>query len=436
MGRIYDIAIVGAGAAGLFAASYLTHSLSGATHKPSVIIIEKMPRPGRKLNITGKGRCNLTNARMWDEFSVHIHPNQSFLKSSFYNLSSSQTVDYFEKLGLPLTVERGQRVFPKSMRAMDVTDSLVNSIKRGGIVEFLTNSPVERINYSEQERRFSVQYLSSADSKPDTICAKRILLTTGGLSYPSTGSTGDGYTFAKELGHTITPLYPSLTALIPANYSKIFNTSHKPLTIKNVALSLKVDGNIVQEEFGDVDFTSGGLEGSLGFRVSRKGVIALSNNSKVQVVIDFKPSISLEKLSTRISTLASSSKELKGGEIKRVLKQLLPNEIINPFLTFLSISKSQSINMLQLSTTELAGYLKNYTLNIVGNVGYERAVVTSGGVSLKEISSRTMESKLVAGLYFAGELLDIDADTGGYNLQCAFSSAALAIESILKTLSV
>lgn len=448
MQKVYDIAIIGGGAAGLMAASYATKLLSesaltamGYLKAPSIVLLEKMPRPGRKLNITGKGSCNITNAKMWDEFAPHIHPNQQFLKNAFYNFSSAEVMKFFDSLGLDLVKERGDRVYPKSKRAMDVTDTLVNSIKNGGKVEMFAGCSVagvvvQRSAEDAENKVFAIEYNSAQGNiqKKDTILAKKILITTGGLSYPTTGSTGDGYEIAKGFGHSIASCFPSLTALLPEGYMEYEGLSKigkglNGLLLKNISLALKIDGNIAQEEFGDAEFTTGGLEGPLGFRVSRKAVAALNSGQKVSVVIDFKPALSEEKLASRIASdreklsHLSADKRITDNELKRLLKGLLPMQIIAPFIHASGLS---------FTAKQLAKALKNWELQIVGYVGYERAVVTAGGVSLKEVSPKTMESKLQPGLFFAGEVLDIDADTGGYNLQCAFSSAVLAMTTMLK----
>ncbi|MBR4801557.1 MAG: aminoacetone oxidase family FAD-binding enzyme, partial [Bacteroidales bacterium] len=299
---VYDLAIVGGGAAGLMAAAWITEQYKNAESRPSVMLLEKMTRPGRKINITGKGRCNLTNARMWDEFSVHVHPNSQFLKNAFYGFSSSDVMDFFKGLGLDLVIERGQRVYPKSMRAMDVTDALVDCINDGGIVELRTDCPVLEINRKEDYEIIC----------PDlSVHCRKLLLTTGGLSYPATGSSGDGYGFAKSLGHSIVQPRPSLTALVPEGYAdgggmSTFGRWLCGLSLKNVAISLEVSGSVVQEEFGDVDFTDGGIEGPLGFRVSRKAVEAMDNGQKVAVILDMKPALSENQLAQRIKREASS----------------------------------------------------------------------------------------------------------------------------------
>ena len=421
MNRVYDLAIVGGGAAGLMAAAWISEKYKDSETHPSVVLLEKMPRCGRKINITGKGRCNLTNTRMWDEFSPHVHPNCQFFKNAFYNFSSHDTMDFFKSIGLELSVERGQRVYPKSMRAMDVTDSLVNCIRRCAVVETVTGFEVKEISRDEF---FCIK------SEQGTVLSKKLLLTTGGLSYPSTGSSGDGYAFAKALGHSIVHCRPSLTALIPSGYREKdgtllpFGKSLQGLQLKNVSLSLEVNSNVVQEEFGDVDFTDGGIEGSLGFRLSRRAVEALDNGQKVALLLDLKPALSEDQISQRIRRESSSG----NNTVKYLLSKLLPRQLAGPFLAMnrqlLSMHNAEAARL-------LPALLKSLRFEIVSYIGFERCVVTNGGVSLKEVSQKTMESKLVPGLFFAGEVLDLDGDTGGYNLQIAFSTATLAVRGIM-----
>lgn len=452
----YSVAIVGGGAAGLFSAAFAANKFcaqdaacpalnAGSLRHPRIILLEKENFCGRKINITGKGRCNITNTRMWDEFSPHLHPQSNFLKSAFYAMSTSETMDFFESIGLPLVVERGQRVYPKSMRAADVSAALINYISKSNI-DIATGCPVEKIEKKGD--------LFSIFTHNGTLEAENVIITTGGLSYPSTGSTGDGYKFASSFGHSIVNCFPSLTALVPNNYfqdlkiegngsaasDRILSKTGKFLNgmeLKNVSVRLMVNGNMVQEEFGDLNFTDGGIEGPIIFRVSRKGVESIINGQKVQLLVDLKPALSAEQINARIereikqlSTVVYGRFQAKGNinstnshTIKYLLNKMLPRQLIQPFM---EMNKD-------LSVKNLSEKLKNLRFEIISFIGYERCVVTAGGVSLKEISHKSMESKLVKGLYFAGEVIDLDGDTGGYNLQTAFSTGALAMQSCLSS---
>ena len=408
MGKVYDIVIIGGGAAGLYAAATLSSlNMEGASLK--VLLLEKMHRCGLKIGITGKGRCNLTNTKPWEEFSSHIHPKNIFLKNSFYGMSNLSTMEFFEKIGLPLVVERGDRVFPQSMKATDVPSVLEKHILRGG-VEIKKNAPVRQIK-SSPDNLFLVEY-----GEGEELASKKIIVATGGLSYKTTGSTGDGYEFARCFGHKITQCFPSLTALRPKDYREEF----QGISLNNVSLQLVVNGNVVQEEFGDLDFTNGGIEGPIGFKVSRKGVHSIINGQKVEVVLDMKPAVSHKQLKERISR---ELLQVKGNQLKGLLPKLLPQSIVP---VFVAAHKNLSIE-------NLPEKLKCWKFAVEGYVGYERCVVTAGGVHLQEVSQKSMESKLVKGLYFAGEVLDLDGDTGGYNLQIAFSTGALAAMSAAKS---
>jgi flavoprotein, HI0933 family len=406
---LFDIVIIGGGAAGLFAAATLSKFIG--EKNVNFVVLEKGEKCGRKIAITGKGRCNVTNTKKWEEFSTHVHPNNLFFKNAFFGMSNGATMNFFEEIGLPLVVERGDRVFPKSMVAKDVTKCLENFIvSKGGNIECNCNVKAVKV---------------SSDNIFEVICdggdnyfAKNVIIATGGLSYPRTGSTGDGYLFAKKFGHKVSNCFPSLTALIPNGYKK----DYYGISLKNVSVQLLINGDVVQEEFGDLDFTNGGIEGPIGFKVSRKAVYNLGNKQKVDLILDLKPAVSLEKLKERVKREIA---DLKTSSLDKILKQLLPYKLIP---LFLEANKNLCID-------NLAFTLKNWKFSIVSNVGYERAVVTAGGVSLKEISQKTLESKLVKGLYFVGEVLDLDGDTGGYNLQIAFSTGALAAVSIIKNLN-
>lgn len=486
-----NVAIVGGGAAGLFAALYgskviLKSNRVSAPPSPGsaeILIFEKMPRPGRKIGLTGKGRCNLTNTKPWEEFSRHIHPKADFFRSAFYNCSNAKVIELFQECGLPLVEERGNRVFPRSMRAIDVIDTLVAACKEGGI-PICTNTAIKEIqplpdaagdgvasrslpdaaggsasrslpdaagegaaSRSLHDAAAGCRFLLIGEDGRPVAAARSVIIATGGLSYPSTGSTGDGYTFAKRLGHTVTPLFPSLTALIPENYDQMWQCIGETLHLKNVQLSLKYEGNILASEFGDADFTNGGIEGPIGYKLSRRAVELLSTNpasqvlpaqqaaqakqasgvrvksSQLQLILDLKPAVSREELATRLSSIIRS-KGRAAANLQALLREVMPVLLIRPFLF--------AHPALPMDPVKIAKELKSWQFTITGYVGYNRAVVTAGGVSLSELSKKNFESKLHKGLFFAGEVIDMDCDTGGYNLQMAFSTGALAMRGALE----
>ena len=432
-----DIIIIGAGAAGLMAAAGAVETFAGKGVDGKVIVLEKMPRPGRKIMITGKGRCNFTNVKPWNEFSGHIHPKPNFLKPSFYNLTSEKMLDFLQEHGMEAVVERGDRAFPTSHLASDVVDALVRAAEGAG-AEVLCNKEVIGIagQAGNDERNFTIECKDGS-----VYSCRKLIICTGGLSYPKTGSTGDGYGWAKELGHSVRPLFPSLTAIVPKGYKhdstdaemKGHINRSTPLSeigealcgnqLKNVGLTLIVDGNEAQSEFGDLDFTDGGLEGPIGFKVSRKCVNSIINGSKVSVMLDMKPAVEIEDLTVRINTLWNevckdkrNANKLYKDRYRILLTKVLPMSLIAAFIKMNPNADHKT----------LAKTLKSWKMEIAGFVGYERCVITAGGVSLEELTAKTLESKMVPGLYFAGEVLDLDADTGGYNLQTAFSTGYLA----------
>ena len=417
---------------------------------PSVAILEKMPRPGRKIMITGKGRCNFSNIKDWNEFSLHIRTNSSFVKPSFFNLSSRAMQEFLESYGLKTVVERGDRAFPQSHHASDVVDTLVNAcLSRGVKIE----TECEIVSISRNGDGFA---LEAADGRK--YACRRLIIATGGLSYPSSGSSGDGYAWASALGHSIKQCLPSLTALVPKGYkdpSATVSSGMKghidrssPLSemgkalcgiqLKNVGLSLSIDGKEVDSVFGDVDFTDGGIEGPAGFQLSRKAVKAIFNGSKVSLRLDLQSGVPAEDIARRVNELWDEvrkdprSDRLREKEKCRILLgKLMPWDLIPGFvmcnpriMNTLSITRGGARTVLMPS--EVARALKDWVFDLSGYVGYERAVVTAGGVSTDEVIPKTMESRLVPGLYFCGEVLDIDSDTGGYNLQTAFSTGCLA----------
>lgn len=431
-----EIIVIGAGAAGLMAGAGAAGSLAENGKDGKVIILEKMPRAGRKIMITGKGRCNFTNVKPWNEFSSHIHPRPNFLKHPFYNLTSEGMIAFLEQHGMEAVVERGDRAFPASHLASDVVDALVRAAESSGARLHYGKEVARCIHRDEDGNRFMI---TCRDGSRYT--CRKLIICTGGLSYPKTGSTGDGYGWARDFGHKVKPLFPSLTAIVPRGYkedapagqlkghidrSVALTENGKMLCgnqLKNVGLSLYIDGNLTQEEFGDLDFTDGGIEGPIGFKVSRRCVNAIINGSKVYVSIDLKPAVETEDLTVRIGTLWNEiSKDRKNASrsykdrFRILLTKVLPMSLI-PAFTRLNPNADHKT---------LPKALKNWRFDIAGFVGYERCVITAGGICVEELSSKTMESKLVPGLYFAGEILDLDADTGGYNLQTAFSTGYLA----------
>ena len=437
----YDIIVAGAGAAGLIAAA-------GAAGKGfSVAVLEKMARPGRKIMITGKGRCNFTNLKAWNEFSQHIHPKPNFLKPSFYNLTSEKMIGFLAENGMECVVERGDRAFPASHLATDVVDALVRAAENAG-AEILCNKEIASVISSENNTVISSEVERSFTLKCSdgtTFSCQRLIICTGGLSYPKTGSTGDGYRWATSFGHSLKPLFPSLTAIVPVNYKTTDIKGHidrnTPLSetgsllcgnqLKNVGLNIVIDGNEAANEFGDLDFTDGGIEGPIGFKVSRRCVNAVINGSKVTAFIDLKPAVDIEDLHKRIINLwedickdkRNATRQYK-DRFKVLLSKVMPMSLIPAFTKANPNADHKT----------LAKLLKKWKFEIGGYVGYERCVITAGGVSCEEVAPKTLESKLIPGLYFAGEVLDLDADTGGYNLQTAFSTGYLAGISAAKSL--
>lgn len=410
----FDVVVIGGGPAGLLAAG------RAAMCDAKVLLIEKMEKPARKLRITGKGRCNITNTKPYNEFIDEIAVNSHFLKKAFNQFFSDDIIELLNSQGLDTIVERGQRVFPKSERAMDVANALVGWVKKMGVTIWV-NSPVRSIKLKN-----SAVYAVVVDDEEITTDA--VVLATGGKSYPATGSTGDGYRLASELGHTVTPLLPSLVGIeVKLPFSKASG-----LILKNVKTTLLVNEKPVAEEFGEVMFTDFGLEGASILRLSRVAVRQFSNGQKVKFCIDLKPALSTEKLKNRIVRDIDSNNSI---DLKGLLRGLLPQSIISYVGRIIGINLNQK--MLALEGNQIIGIievLKSLEFNMTGYRPWTEAIVTSGGISVSEVDSQTMQSKLIQGLFFAGELLDVDANTGGYNLQIAFSTGWLAGENAAKSI--
>ena len=475
-----DIIVIGGGAAGLMAAYGAASALVSAGSDASVTLLEKMPRPGRKIMITGKGRCNFTNVKDWNEFSPHIRTNPNFLKPAFFNLTPAKLVEWFEAAGMPAVIERGDRAYPASYHSTDVIDTLVRACHGVG-VKIESDAEVSSVTTGP----FNI---TTADGRNWT--CQCLIIATGGLSYPGTGSTGDGFRFASAAGHTITPLFPSLTALVPRGYKlttldnqalaesrlvkKNQTTTPNPLIIssttelprhidrstpltelgeklkgvqlKNIGVQLFIEGTQAGSEFGDIDFTDGGIEGPIGFQLSRKAVKALINGSRVKLSMDLKAGVPLPELTARVKELWMQidkdprSRGVREKEKCRILLgKLMPWELIpgfvaaNPGIMTLE-RKSRTETKLWVNLPTIAKCLKEWTFDIEGYVGYERAVVTAGGVSTDDVVAKTLESRKIKGMYFCGEVLDADCDTGGYNLHCAFATGLLAGQSAAKNL--
>ncbi len=451
-----DIIVIGGGAAGLMAA----YGAASSESRPSVTVLEKMARPGRKIMITGKGRCNFTNVKEWNEFSHHIRSKSNFVRPAFYNLNSAEVVGFMNHFGMETIIERGDRAFPASHRASDVVDALVRACTSSGV---RIETGVEVMNIVCNESSEGPVFMLSINGTKTYSC-NRLIIATGGLSYPTTGSTGDGYAWAEKFGHKIRQCFPSLTALVPKGYKdgkaetaieankglKGHIDRSTPLTeigqalcgnqLKNVGATLYIGNDEVQSEFGDLDFTDGGIEGPVGFELSRNCVKALINGGHARISIDLKHGISAEDLSARLKGLWNEvqkdprSKRLSIKEmLKILLGKLMPWELIPGFLKCNQVLYGKKGNE-HIDMQALCSSLKSWDFEIEGFVGYERSVVTAGGVDTDEVSPKSMESKLRKGLYFCGEVLDMDSDTGGYNLQTAFCTGFLAGRSAGKSL--
>ncbi len=405
-----DIAVIGAGAAGCLAA------IRGAEAGAGVALLEKNSRIGRKIMLTGKGRCNITNTRPWGEFSAHLHSKPAFLKPAFFAFSNEDTVKFFNSIGVETVLTRDRRIFPADMKSSTVVDALAARIDSLPI-DCRFGCDVAGIT-CEADGTYSVTYVQSGGKMAmRTIVARSVIVATGGLSYPSTGSTGAGYEFARDLGHSIRRTFPSLTAITPENYDRRL----EGITLLNVTASLFVGHDSVACEFGELQFTDGGIEGPVGFKLSRKAVWAKDNGDKVSVSVDLKPAVPLDEFRERVAAIAVQtgvSPANFGSKAPLLLRKLMPAPLVTPF-----------IDSNRLNLSNLAAAIKDWRFKIGGYVGYRRAVVTAGGVNLEEVFSRTMGSRLHPGLYFAGEVLDMDGDTGGYNLQIAFSTGVLAAVS-------
>jgi predicted Rossmann fold flavoprotein len=401
------VVVIGAGAAGLMAAG------KAAERGLNVTLIEKNDRVGKKILISGKGRCNITNASDIKEFIENIPGNGNFLYSAFYNFSNEDLIRFFSEYGLKTKVERGGRVFPQSDRSKDVVDALSKYINKYN-VKLLLKSPVHSI----QADKGKVRSVMLKDGR--IIDCDSIILATGGISYPGTGSTGDGYKMAKSLGHTILELKPSLVPLVTG---EPWIKELQGLSLRNISISVvNNDGKKIYSDFGELLFTHFGVSGPVILSCSRH--LLKYNYSGVRLIIDLKPALSERKLYERVHR---DFDKFSRKQYKNSLDELLPQKLIPVIIKLSGIPPDKFVN--QISREErknLVDLMKSLTLNITGSRPIEEAIITVGGVSTNEINPSTMESKLIKGLFFAGEIVDVDGYTGGYNLTIAFSTGHLA----------
>ena len=385
------------------------------------LLIEKMIRPGRKLRIAGKGRCNLTNVAPLVEFITHFGRNGRFLRQAFSGFFTAELVAFLEELGVPTVTERGGRVFPSSSKAQDVVDALVLWAEKCGVT-LLTRSPVERL-VVEQGRVVGVQVSGGRVYRGGTV-----IIATGGASYPATGSTGDGYRLAESVGHTIVPIRP---ALVPLETAGDLAPKLQGLSLRNVTVRMWVDSKRKAEAFGEMLFTHFGLSGPIILSLSRQVVDALRLDHRVILSLDLKPALDERKLEARLlRDLAASSKQ----KFRTLLKGLLPRKLIQVCADLTGIAPDKVAHQITADERKrLRMWLKDFRIEVIGYRPFAEAIITAGGVDTREVDPRTMASRLVDGLYFAGEVLDVDADTGGYNLQSAFSTGWLAGRSAARS---
>ncbi|MBR1850204.1 MAG: NAD(P)/FAD-dependent oxidoreductase [Bacteroidales bacterium] len=414
-----DAIIIGAGAAGMMAA------IVAAERGREVLLLEKMGQPGLKLRITGKGRCNLTNTAPLREFLGHVGSDSRFVRNSASRFFNRELMEFFESRGVPLVEERGGRVFPKSGKSLDIFLAMIGDLERRPNVEIRRNCVVRTLAIDQwPDGTRHVGGVRLADGT--RLAATRVLVATGGLSYPTTGSTGAGYMMAAEAGHSVVSQVPSLVAL----------TCSEPLppevvgfTLRNVELSVaNPDGKIVARHFGEMAFATDGLAGPIVLSTSREVSRLLNEGQKLTARVDLKPAVPADELDRRLQAdFDAQGKRL----FNDALRLWLPAELVPLALKRLHIEYYKRLHQVNAAERRrLLAFLKGVEFTLVGTHGYNEAIVTQGGVSLAEVNPKTMESRLVAGLYFAGEVLDLDADTGGYNLQLAFTTAHAAGQNL------
>ncbi len=402
------VIVVGGGAAGLMAA------YAARTNGCDVTLLERNEKLGKKIYITGKGRCNVTNNCEPEEFFNNVVNGKNFLKGAIYNFPPSKLMEFLEEHGLRLKTERGNRVFPSSDHASDVTKTFERALNCVG-VEIKLNTRVE--NIAKQGDIFSVHTNNGIYE------SESVIICTGGMSYPTTGSTGDGYKFAESFSHKITELKPGLCGL---NIKGDFYKELQGLSLKNVALSARVKDKQIYSDFGEMLFTHFGVSGPLV--ISLSSMLVNQNINDVILKLDLKPALSYEQLDKRV---LRDFEKYKNKQLFNALIELLPSKLIDIVIKKSNIDGKKAVNAITKEERErLVKTLKEFEMRPYGFRGFEEAIITVGGVDLKSVNSRTMESKLCENLYFAGEVLNLDAYTGGFNLQIAFSTGYAAGSSV------
>lgn len=401
------IIIIGGGPAGIKAAG------QAAELGAEVVLLEKMERLGKKLNITGKGRCNITNIADITDFISHFGKTGKFLRQAFSQYFSDDLMSFFKQQGLQLVIERGGRVFPASGKATDVTKTLINWLQKKD-VQIRASSPASKLLIQNK-------HIIGVVSNSENLFCDAVILATGGKSYPATGSTGDGYRLAKSVGHKIIPTRPALVPLETA-LNDIENLAG--LKLKNINMRLFVNGKKQNEQFGEMEFTKFGVAGPVILTVSGKIVDEIRNKNRVEISIDLKPAFNKQKLEARIlRDLSNKGKD----KFSSFLRGFLPSQLVPACLAQIQISATRAVNQMnKKERMSFQNWLKDFRMEITGYRPFSEAIITAGGVDTLEVNPRTMESKIIKNLYFAGEILDINGDTGGYNLQAAFSTGWLA----------
>lgn len=413
-----NVCIIGGGAAGLMAA------YAAAKNGHNVTLFEKNEKLGKKIYITGKGRCNFTNDVDPIEFSRNIVRGEKFLRSAVYAFPPQKTVSFFEQYGLPVKIERGNRAFPVSDHASDVTKTLEKACKSVG-VSIRLQEKVEKILREESNMSdigIMLRVVKLQTEKGEYPCDV-VIVATGGLSYPSTGSTGDGYVFARQFGHSVTDLKCGLCGL---NVKDEFCKELQGLSLKNVTFCVKSGNKTVYEEFGEMLFTHFGISGPIV--LSASSVINRLEMEKLSCYVDLKPALDMQTLDKRV---LRDFEKYKNKRIFNALVELLPQKLIPVVLSLCGIRLEKVVNSItKEERMKLVGVIKKLPLRVIGLRGFNEAIITSGGVSLSEIHPKTMESKKISGLKFCGEVLDVDAFTGGFNMQIAFATGYAAGDTI------